>query len=173
MSQTDYYKRKSFRHTDGTFVFENETDRERKDETARIIESKWGPYLQIKCYGQLNEIDYYATKHGRLALYIEIKCRNHKSDTYDTVYLNLRKWLALTVTGLCTGKPSIFVVRFLDKILWIPLVEVDAAQVSIAGTNRIVKSKTDIEPIIEIPIKSMRQISSSNLQNEQKQFAEK
>ena len=47
MSQTDYYKRKSFRHTDGTFVFENETDRERKDETARIIESKWGPHLQI------------------------------------------------------------------------------------------------------------------------------
>jgi len=54
---------------------------------------------------------------------------------------------------------AVFIASFTDnKVLWIPIAAVDATQHRMGGTLRIVKSRSDIEPVIDIPIASMRSV---------------
>jgi hypothetical protein len=55
--------------------------------------------------------------------------------------------------------PAVFVVRFTDQIKWISLADIDARLCMIGGCSRTVKSRNDIEPIIEVPIDQMRALT--------------
>lgn len=79
-----------------------------------------------------------------------------KTEQYPTVFLSFRKWIALMLANLGSGIPCLFVARFTDAIYYIDSAEVDARKMRLAGMSRIVKSHTDIEPIIDIPIHKMK-----------------
>jgi hypothetical protein len=50
-------------------------------------------------------------------------------------------------------------VQFTDTIRYIDVAAVDARAIMIGGTNRIVKAKSDIEPVILVPIADMKEVS--------------
>lgn len=157
---SNYYTRVSTLNSDGTPIFATAADNDSQADTAFIIERAFGPGLSLKPFGHLCPIDYYAERDGRMSAVIEIKSRSHDSGAYPTVFLNVRKWLALTMASVGLGVPAFFVVRFTDRVMYVDLAGIDASSNRIGGTSRIVKSKTDREPVVEVPVSSMREVSA-------------
>lgn len=151
---TDYYNRATTTHIDGTPVFATDSDRNNQHDTAHQIEQEWR--CQLHEFGALSPIDYYATRAGRLAGLLEIKARTHTTTTHPTVYLNVRKWLALTLGEAGLGCPAVYVVRFTDQTCWIRVADIDATHHRIAGCREIVKARSDIEPVIAVPVATMK-----------------
>ena len=140
---------------DGRPAFANAEDKANEEATRQAIEAAWG--AELKRYGgHFDAIDWYAVKGGKIAAHVEMKARSHDASKYPTVFLNFRKWHALLMAWQYTGKPSLFVVRFQDSIRWIDVSRVDARRIRMGGCARIVKAKSDIEPVIEIPIAEMK-----------------
>jgi hypothetical protein len=158
VAQTGYYARNRITHVDGTAVFQTEADREHERDTAARLEQAWR--CRIRSFGALAPVDWYAERDGRLIGVVELKARPHASTRYPTVYLNVRKWLALGLAATGLGCPAILVVRLSDGLFWVSLSEIDAGCHRISGCMTIVKSTTDIEPIIEIPIAILRRVTT-------------
>ena len=148
-----YYDREKLTHLDGTPVFATTEDVRNEDEVARLCENAWR--CDLHRFGQLSAVDWYATRVGRMVGVLELKSRTHESDRYPTVFLNVRKWLALQLAATGLGLPALFVVRFTDGVRWIRLADVNARAVRIGGTRHIVKSRSDVEPVIDIPISTL------------------
>ena len=155
---SDYYARHSKANTDGTKIFATEADNSAQDEVAARIEDAFGPNLEVKKFGRLCPIDFYAERDARMCAFLEVKCRSHASTEYPTVFLNVRKWLALTMASVAFGVPSFFVVRFTDRVMFVNVAEVDASNQRVGGTKRLVKSHTDREPVIEVPLNDMKEL---------------
>lgn len=151
-----YYDRTSQTYLDGTEIFQNETDRQNEESVAKSLGEAWG--CRIRPFGALSPIDWHAERNGRFVGILELKARPHAHDRYPTVFLNVRKWMTLTRAELGLGVPALFVVKFDDGIFWIPVAQIDARQCRMGGCVKLVKSGNDIEPIIDVPISSMRRI---------------
>lgn len=150
----DYYSRRT-QVINGNSVFATSEDHEGAEQVRAAIESAWG--VQLHPYeASFSSLDYYATRRGAIVGNVEIKCRSHESTKHASVFLNLRKWFALYLAWVHTGTPSIYVIRFVDSIKWIDVREVDARRIRVGGCARIVKSPVDKEPVILIPVNSMR-----------------
>jgi hypothetical protein len=80
----------------------------------------------------------------------ELKSRTHPRSQHPTVFLNLRKWLALCLAQAGLGVPAVFVVKFTDMVGWVSINQIDATRVRLGGCTRTVKSRNDIEPVIEV-----------------------
>lgn len=141
------------RTPDALGFFATEEDRKNEREVADQLEKVW--FCALRSFGCVAPIDWYAFRDRRLLALIELKSRSHPSTKYPTVFLNVRKWLALSLASAGLGVPAIFVVRFTDGIWWVPLRKVNATDVRIGGCSREVKSETDIEPVIEVRIVDM------------------
>ena len=152
----NYYNRRPVQHIDGTLVFQNEQDRESERDVAKKLEIAW--QCSVHSFGALSPIDWYAVRDGRTTALLELKARTHPADKYPTVFLNVRKWLALSLGACGMGVPAIFVVKFTDQIRWTPLASVDARDHRIAGCATLVKSVNDIEPVIEVPVSQMTEL---------------
>lgn len=139
-------------HLDGSKIFQSAADREREAEAAAIIEAAWG--CKVVHFGMLSPIDWFAERHGRVVGLLELKCRRHSSDKFPTIFLNVRKWLALQLGSVGMGCPSIFVARFTDEMRWISVAGVDGCKQRVAGW-KIIKAPTDIEPVIEVDVLKM------------------
>lgn len=113
----------------------------------------------LHSFGDFSPVDWYAEREGRTVANVEIKVRTHASDTYPTVYLSMRKWLALSLANVGMGVPGIFVAQFTDGLYYIDVGEVDARRHTIAG-RRDRGAANDLEPIIEVPIVDLCQISA-------------
>lgn len=148
-----YEERAGSLHTDGTPIFQQQQDRDGERLVVERLKSAWG--CEIEPFGMLAPIDYFATRHGRLSAVLEIKCRSHAQHTYETVFLNVRKWLALGLAQVGMGVPAIFVVKFTDAIGYIRWEDIPGNRLSILGCSRRVKSRSDIEPIIEVRVGEM------------------
>lgn len=151
-----YYDRKASTHVDGSLVFQSAEDRDNERTAAARLEAAWN--CRITSFGALSPIDWFAQRDGRLTAVLELKSRSHAHDRFDTVFLNVRKWLALSLGAIGLGCPALFVVQFLDGIYWINAADIDARTNRIAGCARVVKAKNDIEPVIEVPVASMNKI---------------
>jgi hypothetical protein len=151
MSQ--YYARTSAVHLDGTPIFKTKEDRDNEATVAQLIEAAWG--CKLGEFGALSPIDWYAQRDGRLVGLLELKTRWHPRDDYPGVFLNARKWLALSLGSIGMGVPALFVVKFTDGVYWVPISKVDATTHRIGGCSVRVKSVNDIEPIIEVPLSTM------------------
>lgn len=149
-----YYDRSLATHIDGTSVFANETDRANEQRVADVIASAWS--CDVRPFGALSPVDWYASRAGRLSGLLELKCRTHAVEKYPTVFLNVRKWLALTLGSVGMGVPAVFVVRFTDGLRWVPVAEINASNQVVGGCARRVKSDNDIEPVIEVPVSILR-----------------
>lgn len=152
----DYADRTSSDNADGTPLFASDYDLANEERAKAAIEAAWSCTLHR--FGRLCAIDFYALRAGRLVGFVEVKSRTHESARFDTVFLNVRKWLALMLAEVGLGAPSIFVANFTDTIKFMPVAEIDARRVRLGGTAQIVKSHSDIEPVIEVPVSAMRTI---------------
>lgn len=151
-----YHQRKAATHLDGSPVFQTQGDRKNERDVAAALEAHWK--CAIRGFGMLSPVDWYAERDGRLVGLLELKSRPHPHDKYPTVFLNIRKWLALKLGSIGMGCPSLFVVRFADGIWWIKVDVIDARNCRIGGCARVVKSHSDIEPIIEVPVDTMNKL---------------
>ena len=150
---TEYYTRQATTFVDGSPIFKTEQDERNERTTAQEIETAW--QCSLHSFGQLAPIDWYAVRDGRLVGLLELKTRQHPRDKYRTVFLNIRKWLALTLTSIGVGVPSVYVVRFTDSLCWIRVSQVDPRNMRIGGCLGIVKSRNDVEPVIEVPVNTL------------------
>lgn len=149
----DYYSRKSSLNTDGTPLFQADHDKKHESSLQKIVNEEWKCTLHH--FGQLCPVDFYAVKHGRMVGLVELKTRTHRHDRYPDVFLNLRKWFCLCLGESCLGCPSVFVVKFIDVIKWVRVTSIDRPNVVISGCRTQVKSNTDIEPVIKVPVGDM------------------
>lgn len=156
MTAASYYTRENVVHLDGTRIFQNAGDRAAEDAVAHQVTRAWN--CDVCRFGALSAVDWYATRHGRVVGVLELKSRSHALAKYPTVFLNVRKWLALQLAAVGMGVPAIFVVRFTDALTWAPLADIDPRAVRIAGCSRRVKSDNDVEPVIDVPVAAMRRI---------------
>lgn len=150
-----YYERSTTTYLDGTPVFATAEDRSSEAQTARLLEQRWR--CELRRYGELSPIDWFAVKDGRVSAMLELKTRSHEHDRYSTVFLNVRKWLALMLSEAGLGVPGLFVVRFSDSLYW-ARVRGGMGRVAIGGCREIVKARSDIEPVIHVPISDMRKL---------------
>lgn len=153
---SDYYSRNEAIHLDGTPIFKSQEDEKNENEISSLLENAWG--CTLGSFGKLSAIDWYAVKNGRLVGLLELKSRTHESTKFPTVFLNVRKWLALALASNGLGTPAIFVVRFTDCVKYIFLQDIDATKIKIGGLTSIKKSRNDIEPLIEVDISKMRSL---------------
>lgn len=151
-----YYARGKILHLDGTSVFQNESDRRNEEEIAALLSRQWR--CLIRPFGALCSVDWFAERDGRLVGVLELKSRGHESGKYPTVFLNVRKWLALSLATVGLGCPAIYVVRFSDGVYWCRVAEIDARVTRMGGCSTIVKSHNDIEPIIVVQLAMMKRM---------------
>ena len=141
-------------HFDGTFHRPEDTQIE--SEVAHRLGLVWK--CELHTFGPLSPIDWYATRKGFMTGVLELKARTHTYGTYQTIYLSVRKWLCLYMASVGLNVPAIFVVKFTDRIAWVPLTDVDPRRMIIGGRG-VVRVRNDIEPLIEVPIKLLRNVS--------------
>ena len=155
---TTYYDRPELRNLDGRLVFAADEDRAAETEVSKAIEWAWS--CRLHHFGAMCALDWYATRNGAMVGLLELKNRPHPSTKYPTVFLNVRKWLALQLGANGLGTPAIFVARFTDCIKWQPVSEIDATDVRIGGCKQRVKSESDVEPVIHVPIHAMHELDT-------------
>lgn len=153
----DYYSRGITLNTDNTPLFACGLDTKNERDTIAALEAAWK--CQIKPFGKLCPVDFFALRDNRVVGVLELKSRTHPLKKYPTVFLNVRKWLALKMASYGMGCPAIFVVKFLDGIFFIPVDEIPVGQVSIGGTKQRVKSHTDIEPVFEVSVNLLKELT--------------
>lgn len=158
---TSYHDRQAATYLDGTPVFITAQDRQVEAEVAAVLEKAWG--CELRSFGPLCPVDCYAIRGGRLVGLAEIKSRSHASTAYETVFLNMRKWLALTLGSVAVGVPALFAVRFTDGVFWVPVADVDARSVTVGGRRDRAGVSNDIEPVILVPVAIMRKVPLSCL----------
>lgn len=147
---SNYYTRTSAPNTDQTPTFATDKDRQNEAQVIAAIESKWR--CKVHPFGKLCQVDFYALRDNRIVSVLELKSRTHERARYPDVFLNVRKWLALTLASMGMGCPAIFVVKFTDGIWFVPVNEIPAGTVEMGGTARIVKSRSDIEPVFRVDV---------------------
>jgi hypothetical protein len=139
-------------NSDGTFMLMEASDEDNEVRAAARIGERWKSSV-IK-FAPMSPIDWYVVQQNRVKAVAEIKCRKHKSDTYPTVYLSVRKWHGLMLSEHGMGVGGFFVAGFTDGIWSIRVDKVDARRFKLAGRyDRGLPS--DIEPMIEVPIDEM------------------
>jgi hypothetical protein len=152
-----YYERTAGTNGDGTPIFASAADRFGQAEVAELLARQWG--CEVRLFGPLCPIDYYALRNGRLAAVIEYKGRSHAFAKHPTVFLNVRKWLALMLAETGLGVPAVFVVRFTDGLWWVRVARINASAVALGGCAGQVKSHTDVEPVIHVPTSVLRPLA--------------
>lgn len=156
---SSYYERSNIVHLDGTNVFQTAEDRNNERTTAALIEKAWG--CKLISFGALSPVDWHAERFGRTVGILELKSAHRSKDQYPHAILNVRKWFALMLGTLGLDVPAIFVVRFNDAVLWVPVKKIDARKMRLGGCSRRVKNDNDIEPVILVPIAEMHQLEDS------------
>lgn len=106
-------------------------------------------------------IDFWIEKDRRVVAVAELKTREVTTAAYDTIWLSVAKWLALSLATTALQVKGLFVVKFIDDTRYVPIEEIDTTRVGI-GRNSVRGKETE-EPVILVPVKSMRKL------NEQRQ----
>lgn len=152
-----YYDRTETTFVDGTAIFKSAEDEAHELAVAKVIEGAWR--CEVHSFGKLAIVDWFFVRDGRMVGLGELKTRFHASTQFETVFLNFRKWVALTMASNGTGVPAVFVVQFSDGVRWIDTAKVDASRIRIGGCTHVVKSRNDVEPVIEVPVSQMKTLT--------------
>jgi hypothetical protein len=155
---SDYYSRQTTTHLDGSPIFKTAGDEDNERTVAAVVEAAWR--CELHSFGRLSPIDWYATRQGRVVGVLELKARTHASDRYGTVFLNVRKWLALLLASNGLGCPAVFAVKFTDHTMWVNVAEIATDNLRVGGCRTIVKARSDVEPVIEVPITAMHPLTA-------------
>jgi len=160
MAASTYYNRDLGKNSDGTPIYANRADAENERLVIDAIQDAWK--CEVRSFGKLCPIDFYALRDNRIVSVLELKSRTHKKADYPDVFLNVRKWLALSMASLGIGCPAIFVVKFTDGIYYVKVSEIQPGSVEMGGTSKIVKSRTDIEPVFRVGVQLLKELQNNN-----------
>jgi hypothetical protein len=132
------------------------TDRA-EQEMADALAPVWG--AQFHHYGRNDSVDWWIEQSQRCVAFAEMKDRKHLPSTYPTVYLAVRKWLALMFVEM-RGPLGLFVVRFADMSIWaVNVNDIDPRQrIVVRGRSDRVGVPNDREPVVEVPMADMRRV---------------
>jgi hypothetical protein len=162
MTDNRHDNRQKLTLLDGTAIFRSPEDDANENALMAEVAELWGPDLQIERFGLLSPIDFFGRRHERVTGLLEGKCRTHTIDTYPTVFLNVRKYLALMMGSIGMNVPGIFIVKFACGTLrWISVTDVDARKMRMGGWNNK-KKRNDYEPVIEVDVVSMHALERSD-----------
>lgn len=64
-----------------------------------------------------DRLDFAMLRNGEIVAFVEIKCRNCMSHTYDTIMMTMDKVLAARRLQAETGLPAYFVVDYMDRTM--------------------------------------------------------
>jgi hypothetical protein len=127
-------------------------DLRRQAAAAGLIGRCWG--CEVHAFAPFSPLDYYTVTDGRMSGLIEIKSRSHPAHQYPTVYLAVRKWLALMLGEVGMDLHACFVAAFTDSTRWIYARDVDASRLTVGGRSD--RGRTfDREPVIHVPVVDM------------------
>jgi hypothetical protein len=131
-----------------------ERDQTNEELAAQAFEETvgWKPVR----FPPLCPIDWYAESASRLRAVMEVKSRSHAAGQYPTIFLSLRKYIALTHASLAFGCEAFFIVRFRggevrDVNVW----DVDAKRMIMGGVGGTQPGDCGREPLIEVPVDQM------------------
>lgn len=133
-------------------VFNRGLDRENERVVAAQMEAAFK--CTVHDFGSLNDVDFWLEKDGALAAYVEMKTRTQSSTKFPTVYLSIRKWLAMNLLSVGVEVPCLFVVKFSDEVRWINLKDVDARSTHICERSDH-RAANDREPVVLVPVSDM------------------
>lgn len=137
-------------------TFATEADRTRELEAAGRMERAWRCELH-RFAGPFAPIDFYVLRARRLCAVVEVKGRTCPASQYPDALLSLRKWWALDATERATTLPALFVVAYTDELRWIRVRDIDASRLELGGHTHP-RAPADREPLIRVPIESMRPV---------------
>jgi hypothetical protein len=101
--------------------------------------------------------DYAFLRDGELKALVEIRCRNVRHDTYDTIMLSLLKWHDVNAMAKAIDVPAMFVVRYTDGIYTIPLRETPD-EITMGG-RALMRDARDREPVVHYRVDRMRRVA--------------
>jgi hypothetical protein len=142
-------------HIDGAPIYSNEDSAAAEDALARRCERAWT--CELVRFGRLAPVDFYAMKSGRIAGLVEMKIRKHAITDYPSVFLSLRKWLALSLAEFSLDVPALFVVQFRDGARWVNVRNAHGPLYRTRSRGR--EWRSDSEPVILVPISAMRPLA--------------
>jgi len=153
---SSYYERQiRLDPMDGTPTVQTEDDLAAERRIKTLLEERWD--CECRPFGNYCPLDWFAIRNERMIGVVEMKHRSHPHDAYPTVFLNVRKWVALRLASVGLGVPDIYVVEFSDgEVRWVRVGLVDASRVEVSGCLRKVKAYNDIEPVIHVPLDQMQ-----------------
>jgi hypothetical protein len=154
-----FYDRKMATTPDGGRMWTTQEDRKNEDEVIALLEKAWK--CAVHRFGALSPIDFFALRNESMVAVMELKTRSHEHGRYPTVFLSVRKWLALTLASVGLNVRALFVVKFTNGVYYIDLKDVDATKNRMAGIKEELSPHDHLgrEPIIDVPIGSLIKIN--------------
>lgn len=134
--------------------FESEEDRAAQAEVAGIMERVYD--CDVVTMGRLSEVDFMLFCETGLLAVAEMKGRKNASTRYPTVYMSVRKWDALDRWSRAMCCQPLFVARFTDGVMVARVDDTTRWRVTHFTNRKIIRCKSDQEPVFEVPIADMR-----------------
>jgi len=133
--------------------YETESDRANEREVAQKINAAWG--VEVVKLPNLYPSDYAITKGKHITALLEIKCRTHEVDTFETLWLSLWKVSGCKMMALEAEIPFYLVVRFKHEIRWL-MVSQKYPVIFAGRTDR--GDWQDMEPVVEFPVSKFNKL---------------
>jgi len=156
--EDNYYNRKPTILPDGRRAFMTEKDKALEDAVKAMLNFGWK--AEIGSFGRFFPIDFYAYKkeQKRVVAILELKTHPYEYGKYATTPLNCRKHAFLMDRAKQWDVIPILLKLFNEHLYYVDVRLVDAAAPVMGGCKRIVKSVTDVEPVIHIPLETFKYV---------------
>ncbi len=133
--------------------YETEEHLSKEQSVAKALEEVWLPLkahkLPIKYVADYAFVDPSHTQSIRL--FVEIRCRNHMSNTYSTYMLSLYKFMKMLELKEKTGVNTVLIVEFEDGIYQYSMHPDKTYSPHWGGMGEI-RDWQDKEPVVYIPL---------------------
>jgi hypothetical protein len=108
--------------------------------------------MKMGSFGRFAPLDFYAFRNNKLVGLMELKTHPYGVGKYPTTQLNLRKWGWLRLYK-DLGVKVLYLKMFGQDLYYIDVDDIVVEDaIKMGGCHRYVKSQTDIEPVIHIPV---------------------
>ena len=135
-------------------LYETSGDRVAEKEIISKAEEAWG--VKATKMPMKYKLDYALLRGGEVKAFAEVK--NRPKFNYPTYLLSLDKWSKAIALSESTGKPSVLVVRLVDKVMYYVFSKSDLPMEIREGGRWDRGDEDDIEPVVLIPIGKFKQV---------------
>ena len=125
-------------------------------EVAEVLAERWRarPYH----YGKYAPLDWYFVRGEDVVAVAELKCRNIRWGDYPSIYLSYQKFLHLMFAYTYSQLAALYVIRSVDRLMYIPVEDIPAEPVQIRGRPPRPGAVHDQEPMLQISTSLFRPV---------------